>query len=246
MQFTYRAYDNLICSLYENDYLIKDYHDYDGCEKCAILRHDIDYELDRAVEFSVIERERNAKSTYFVLLTSDFYNPASKSSLKVFDELRKNGHEIGLHFDEVRYSSDNAEWCEDYIIENIQKEAELLEKIIDEPVKTVSMHRPSKNTLDSNLEIPGLVNSYSKEFFKKFKYVSDSRMRWREDVQHIISSNEYERLHILTHPFWYKDSSLSIEKLLLEFINGANKKRFNIMNDNITDLESLIDKNNVE
>ena len=139
-----------------------------------------------------------------------------------------------------------AEWCEDYIIENIQKEAELLEKIIDEPVKTVSMHRPSKNTLDSNLEIPGLVNSYSKEFFKKFKYVSDSRMRWREDVQHIISSNEYERLHILTHPFWYKDSSLSIEKLLLEFINGANKKRFNIMNDNITDLESLIDKNNVE
>ena len=171
MQFTFRAYDNLICSLYENDYLIKDYHDYDESEKCAILRHDIDYELDRAVEFSVIERDRNAKSTYFVLLTSDFYNPASKSSLKVFDELRKNGHEIGLHFDEVRYSSDNAEWCEDYIIENIQKEAELLEKIIDEPVKTVSMHRPSKNTLDSNLEIPGLVNSYSKEFFKKFKYV---------------------------------------------------------------------------
>ena len=52
MQFTYRAYDNLICSLYENDYLIKDYHDYDESEKCAILRHDIDYELDRAIELA--------------------------------------------------------------------------------------------------------------------------------------------------------------------------------------------------
>lgn len=245
MQFTYKAYEQLINSLSDNAFIIGDYHNYNEYEKCAILRHDVDYDLEKAIPFSEIEKNNNAKSTYFVLLTSDFYNPASRLSLKVFDELRKNGHEIGLHFDEVRYLSDTVEWCEDYIIENILKEAELLGKIIDEPIKSVSMHRPSRYTLESNLDIPGLVNSYSKEFFQNFKYVSDSRMIWREDVQQIVSSNEVERLHILTHPFWYKKNSLSIEKVLLEFINSANKKRFKILFDNITDLESIVDKDNV-
>lgn len=245
MEFTYKAYSNLIKQLYENGYEIKDYHNYKDCGKCAILRHDVDYDLERAVPFAKLEKEQDAKATYFVLVTSDFYNPMSKSSLKIFDKLRQNGHEIGLHFDEVRYLESGDNWCRERTIENIIKEAKLLSDIIDEPIKTVSMHRPSKYTLESNLEIPGLINSYAKEFFHDFKYVSDSRMRWRENVQNIISSNEFSRLHILTHAFWYDDNNDTMEKVLLDFVNDANHQRYNILEDNITDLSSVITKESI-
>ena len=241
MKFTYKAYDNLITSLHSNGYKIRGYHDYLDSDRCAILRHDVDYDLQKAVPFANLEKDNNAKSTYFVLVTSDFYNPASKSSLKVFDELRKNGHEIGLHFDEVRYL-DGGDWNKERTIDNILKEAKLLSSIIDEPIKSVSMHRPSKYTLESNLEIPGLVNSYAKEFFNDFKYVSDSRMRWREDVNNIVSSNEFDRMHILTHAFWYYDDEKPMDKILLEFINDANNQRYDILKDNITDLEGIVSK----
>lgn len=244
MEFTYKAYENLITSLHNNGYKIRDYHDYMDSHKCAILRHDIDYDLQKAIPFARLEKENNAKSTYFVLVTSDFYNPASKSSLKIFDEIRKNGHEIGLHFDEVRYLENGHQWNEEKTIANILKEATLLSSILGEPVKSVSMHRPSKYTLESNLEIPGLVNSYAKEFFNDFKYVSDSRMRWREDVDSIILSNEYNRMHILTHAFWYYDDKKSMKDIVLEFVNGANNQRYGNLKDNITDLENIISKSN--
>lgn len=246
MQFTYKAYENLICNLYNNGYQIKDYHNYFECDECAILRHDIDYDLERAVNLSKIEKDNGVKSTYFILLTSDFYNPVSKASLKVFDKLRKHGHEIGLHFDEVHYQKKDVKWNQNEIIENILKEVELLGKIIGEPVKVVSMHRPSRQTLESNLEIPGIINSYSNEFFKDFKYVSDSRMRWREDIEKMVTNKEYHRLHILTHSFWYGEEQSELKEILNTFIMDASKDRYEILNRNFTNLNgALADGRNV-
>lgn len=242
MQFTYKAYEQLINTLSENAFVIGDYHNYDEYEKCAILRHDIDYDLKKAIPFSEIEKKNNVKSTYFVLLTSDFYNPSSKSSLMVFDELRNNGHEIGLHFDEVRYLSDCSEWSQDYLVEKIQKEAELLGKIIDGQIKTISMHRPSQKTLEANISIPGMVNSYSKEFFQNFKYVSDSRMRWRENINEIVESKEIKLIHILTHPFWYNSKEKEMSEVIDNFIERAKKDRLCILDKNITDLRSIMIK----
>ena len=48
-----------------------------------------------------------------------------------------------------------------------------------------------------------MINSYGQTFFHDFKYLSDSRRRWREPVEEIIRSGTYDRLHILTHAFWY-------------------------------------------
>ena len=240
MQFTYDAYEKLICTLHENGYQIRGYHDYCALKKCAILRHDIDYDLRRAVAFSEIEKRCNAKSTYFVLLTSDFYNLASKSSMMVLDKLRKNGHEIGLHFDEVQYLREENKWNREEMIDNIIREVDLLSKIIDEPVRTVSMHRPSKETLESNLEIPGIINSYSDQFFNDFKYVSDSRMRWRENVNEIINTSFYDRLHILTHPFWYGYKESQINEIICAFIESAKNDRICMLDNNITDLDTII------
>lgn len=236
MDFSYTGYVRLLSLLRQRAYEIVDYHDYEEHPRCVILRHDIDTDLAQAVRFAELETEVGVRSTYFVLLGTDFYNPASKQSLEKLRHIQALGHEIGLHFDEKAYPDGAPEET----VARILHERDVLAAILGTTVTTVSMHRPSKATLEANLNIPGMVNSYGKTFFHDFKYLSDSRRRWREPVEEIIKSGEYDRLHILTHAFWYHEKDESIETTLGRFVRLANRERYEQMEDNITDLSSIL------
>lgn len=175
-------------------------------------------------------------STYFVLLTSDFYNVASKGSLEKLRIIQSMGHELGLHFDEKAYPEGTPEET----VARILHEREILSSVLETAVTAVSMHRPSKATLEADLKIPSMVNSYGQTFFRDFKYLSDSRRRWREPVEEIIQSGEYDRLHILTHAFWYHEKDESIEATVGRFVRSANRERYRQMMENITDLPSIL------
>lgn len=195
--------------------------------------------MEKALEMAEYENKIGVKSTYFVLLTSDFYNLLSKKNLDIISKIIKCGHDIGLHFDEMRY--DEQEKTTTGIKLLIEREAQLLSEILGYNIKSVSMHRPSKETLDADYQFDnGLINSYSQEFFHSFKYVSDSRMCWRENVDEIINLNQHKRIHILTHAFWYNHEELTMKKIIQKFINEGKKDRYNILNDNITDLDSIL------
>ncbi len=243
MRFTYESYIAMVSLLKTKGYVIADYHNWIENEKCVILRHDIDYDLQKAVEMAQIERSIGVKSTYFVLLTSDFYNVFSKKSNDLLKEIINNGHELGLHFDEVNYPE--IEGNAEKIKEKILEECEVLSRTCKVPITTVSMHRPSKMILESDLKIPSVINSYGNEFFKGFKYLSDSRRRWREPVDEVIAAGTYQRLHILTHAFWYNDTENSIQESLLSFINSGNEFRYSIMNDNFTHLDEEIRRDQI-
>jgi hypothetical protein len=178
-------------------------------------------------------------STYFIMLNTNFYNVFSNTVKVLVKEIITIGHEIGLHFDETCYPSSS-------IIESIQKEIKLLEQIIEYPVKTVSIHRPSQLTLETNVVIPGAVNRYSQTFFKDFKYVSDSRHNWREDVESIVSSRQFEKLHILTHPFWYTEKKESCRNKLYAFITAANRNRYINVNSNFKNLDEFLHPEDIE
>lgn len=126
------------------------------------------------------------------------------------------------------------------IIGLIQKEAILLEAATSTPIYVVSMHRPSKETLEANYEFSDMINSYSQTFFRKIKYLSDSRHYWREPVLDIIKSNKYKRLHILTHAFLYNNDEWSMNDSIKYFVNHANLERYYQMMENITDLPSIM------
>ena len=79
MYFTYKAYKKLIETLKSNNYSLTDYHSDDIFKKSVILRHDVDNSLEKALAFAQYEQQFRVKSTYFVLLTSNFYNIASQS-----------------------------------------------------------------------------------------------------------------------------------------------------------------------
>ena len=235
MNFTYTDYAALIDLLRENGYAFSSYVNYPGRGKCVILRHDIDYSLEQAVKLARIERDLGVRSTYFVLLSSDFYNPASSSSYRYLHEILDLGHDIGLHFDETAYSYER--FGMEYFI---RKEARILSDLIDVNINSFSLHRPNHFSLETEIRIPGLINSYGEEFFHGFKYLSDSRRRWREPVEEIIEKGEFEKLHILTHAFWYHEDDLTISETILDFLRSASRERKLTMKDNITDLEHIL------
>lgn len=243
MDFTYQAYSALLSTLKKQGYHFTNYHQYAAHPRCVILRHDIDNSLSQAVRLAELEAEAGVQSTWFVLLRADFYNLASAASQRSLRRIMELGHEIGLHFDEVAYGR---VLTEEECIENIIKECGLLSALLDTRVSSVSMHRPSKATLEADLQIPGIVNSYGQTFFHDFKYLSDSRRRWREPVEDIIRSGEYDRLHILTHAFWYHDSDETLAQTVGNFIRSANEERYDQMMENITDLPSILPREEVE
>ena len=243
MKFTYSEYANLLVKLLEKGYQPSDYHDYAGKNRPVILRHDIDTSIKKAVKMSAVERQLGVKSTYFVLLTSDFYNTLSLESIRGLKQILIDGNKIGLHFDELRYPE--CAGNPNMVVDKIINEKEILEKFLNIPIDTVSMHRPSKQILDADLIIPGMVNSYGSEFFKNFKYISDSRRRWREPVEEIIESEKYNKIHILTHAFWYNDEELNIYDSINENIQTAKYDRYKCFYDNVSNLQEIIKENEI-
>lgn len=244
MKFTYESYRELLKLLTEHNYRFVDYKNWQGAERCVILRHDIDCDIDKAVNLSAVEKTEGVSSTYFVLLTSDFYNVFSRKSVDGLQRIVENGHTIGLHFDEVHYPEVLED--EEAIKEKIIQEAEILGRAIGNKIDIVSMHRPSKYVLKADLNIPGMINSYGKTYFKNFKYLSDSRRCWKKPVDKIIESEEYDKLHILTHAFWYNETEEDIHKSVSKFVNSGNRCRYQTMEANITDFAAIMTKDELK
>lgn len=240
MNFTYESYRKLVNQLNKYGFSFATYHNYKHYKKPVIMRHDVDNSLDKAVDFARIEQKEGISSTYFILLSTDFYNIASKSSMEKVRQIIDCGHEIGLHFDETKFMYDDE--AKPDVISAIKSEAEVMSKIIGQGIQinTVSMHRPSKETLAADYKIEGMINSYGMEFFKGFKYVSDSRRRWREDIDAIITSGEYDKLHVLTHAFWYNKEELDLRTSVKRFVLSGNRERYQAMKENITDLDEIM------
>ena len=241
MEFTYAAYRDLIHLLKEKRYSFCNYHNYTDFDKCVILRHDVDNSVKKALDLAQVEKEEGVKSTYYVLLNTDFYNPASKKMGDMIRRIFEMGHDIGLHFDEVAYQGKNP----GALAEFIQKEAKILSEVCEVPIRSFSMHRPNRLTIEKNLQVPGLINSYGQEFFHEFKYLSDSRRHWREPVLDIIENGAYDKLHILTHAFWYGEQEETIKEAIGRFVRSANTERYEQMAENIRAIEEILLRNEV-
>ncbi len=227
MEYTYSAYRDLIKSLKINGYNPIRFRDVsEDIEYPAIIRHDVDMDLSEAVKLAKIEKEEGIKATYFVLLTSEYYNLISGENLKNAKMLIELGHEIGLHFDITAYNEDMAV---DEIGEAIKKELGWLERILEIKVKSISWHIPRLDLLGVHLDCIdelGIFNAYDPYFYSGYKYVSDSMMRWREPVEKYIERKKYKKLQILTHPIWYRDEQdMSDEEILDE----NKKKKLNVL-----------------
>mgnify|MGYP001144038790 FL=1 len=52
-------------------------------------------------------------------------------------------------------------------------------------------------------------------------------------------------LHILPHDFWYNETEQDIHKSVSDFVNNGNSQRYQAMEENITDLASIMAEDEV-
>lgn len=224
--FTYEAYENMIKTLQNEGFQccsFKNYNENKDEKRTAVLRHDIDLDLAKGKRMAQLEYNIGVTATYFVMLSSQFYNLFSRQNEKLLHEIRGLNHEIGLHFDESKYGNNNL--SDEEFVKWLEKEIKVLEDILGEKVTSISMHIPNQRLFGHKLPIH-LINAYDEEFTHEFKYLSDSMMRYREPVLDIIKSGKYDKIQLLTHPIWYEEEGGKDANSILE--NLYEKKKSNL------------------
>lgn len=165
-----------------------------------VMRHDIDFCPERALEIAKIEYSFKIPSTYFFLVNSDFYNLNTLKNKKILQQIMEMGHDIGLHFD----ASLSKKWSD--INNNCKKEIKYLESLTFKRINIISFHRPAKRLLLEDKKIANKDHTYLLKFTKKINYCSDSQGNWKYVTPKKIiekeSTNNFT-LQLLTHPIWW-------------------------------------------
>lgn len=177
-----------------------------------VLRHDIEFSVDRAFKLSMIEAEEGISSSYFVQITNNAYNAFSSKNVNALQQMYRAGHHIGLH-----YHRGNVTDLGD-LKKDIKEQAEILSKMCAVPVDRFSFHRPLREHLAANIKVEGLINTYGEQFFcltddpaapLKVKYIADSNHQWKYlDLGGVNRDTflKYDRIQLLIHPLSWSQS----------------------------------------
>lgn len=171
-------------------------------DRICLLRHDIDADLEAAVEMAVTEARAGVSATYFLMLRSPVYNLLSRHNHRFVEQLIDNGHTIGLHYDAAFQPRDKST-----LNEHIEKEAHAIETYFNVAVDAVSFHQPGENILNQEVQVERLINTYDKKRLGRFHYLSDSNRVWKEEHPLTVFREAlHPRLHLLIHPMWWRDA----------------------------------------
>lgn len=213
--FTYTAFESMIGSMKSAGYTFAPFaKPEDPDAAVCLLRHDIDFDLGAAVDFARVEADLGVSSTYFIMLTSPHYNPATADSRAQLAQLRALGHNIGLHFDAEAY--DDLDAAADYQ-RRVGEEADRLAQLSGGAVQAVSFHRPTPLILKGEPALTApYLHSYDRDLNALTSYVSDSNGAWAHG--HPLTRDAFaarKPMHILIHPIWWSHAPMSAYERLL-------------------------------
>lgn len=171
-----------------------------------IMRHDVEFSLERAYKLSIVESEMNFTSTYFVQITNNSYNALSKRSIQMMRDMASRGHIIGLHYHLNGQTEALA------VRDGIRDQLRIMSEMVGFPIDTYSLHRPTKEVYYYKIRIDGTYNAYGPEFFTyaenvkentalNVKYLSDSKHRWNYGYPDYETFMKYPKIQLLLHPF---------------------------------------------
>lgn len=189
------SYEDFLSTFLDQGYQAGFFDELDYLDNELILRHDVDFDTNFALQTALIESKLGMKATYFFLLRSNFYNIISPQDFDNVCKIRKLGHRITLHFDPMIY--------EDFH-KGLKREVAIFQQYFDEEVEIISLHRPNDFFQKYDAPIMGIEHTYQSKYFHDIKYFSDSTGVWR--FGHPFDSLEFllrKPLHILIHPVWW-------------------------------------------
>jgi hypothetical protein len=218
IEFNKSGFCEIISGFKRKEYSFQSFDEKNIHGKSVILRHDIDFSLEWAVEQAALNKVLGVSATFFILLTTEHYNLASVVGRQAVHAIRSYDQHLGLHFDASAYGS-NAD-----MEAKIATELDILRSLFGEPITAISFHRPVKDLLQIEGRICGLPHAYQKEFFKDMDYCSDSRGNFFHGTPHQRDSFLNNKpMQLLTHPIWWmRDVALKPLEVLLAFENYRN------------------------
>jgi hypothetical protein len=216
IDFNVDGYRALIAQFGTLRYAVTGFDDAEPAARHLILRHDVDFCIESALELAGAEAALGVAATYFIQTRSVFYNPLAPNARAGLAELRRLGHVIGLHFDPRGHDGDGA------IEAAIAADAEILAEASGGAVTAVSFHRPPKAQLGGAVKLAGLWNAYAQRFIADTGYCSDSRGTWRfgEPLAH-PAVHAGRALQLLTHPIWWTGATAEPHQRLQRFLDAA-------------------------
>lgn len=235
--FTLNHYREILESALKAGYEFKGFHQPVSSEKRVVyLRHDLDICLEEALEMAALEAKLGIKATYFVLVNSPLYNLFAEDSLELLNELVHQGHWIGLHVDPTMFPSNEINKMESCISKLIGFHAAVIPL-----VPAVSFHRPSPNVLGCDFN--AFSSTYSPRFFKRVKYISDSRGVWREGCPcQALRKRQYLSLQMLVHPIWWNSTELEITNKLHHLLDKRLEVFKQYLGTNIEPIGRLLER----
>ena len=174
-------------------------------EKTLLLRHDVDADMEAALNLALIEHELGVKSTYFFMTQSPVYNVFSRRNMQIVDRIYSMSHEIGLHSDVCDRHANQED-----IFADINNEIISFSKMIEIKINSVSFHQPTLNGLNHTTDymLDGYISAYNEARIRKLKYISDSNRKKSvsqitEECLTFAEENQGIGVQLLIHPMWW-------------------------------------------
>lgn len=182
------------------------YEEAQGRDEFIIMRHDIEFSVDRAYRLSQVESEMGFSSTYFAQITNNSYNLFSRKNIQMLREMAQNGHTIGLHYHL------NGQRDAVLVRDGVRDQVRIMSEMLGMPIRCFSFHRPVKEIYYYNIQVPEALNAYSPQFFTfaeqvdehtelEVKYIADSKHRWNYAYPDYQTLMKYSKIQLLIHPF---------------------------------------------
>ena len=218
--FTYAEYLQIL-NLYSDR--IKSFKEAVRASEFVILRHDVEFSLNRAFKIAKIEKSKGIKSTFFFQVLSNAYNPFSNQNYNTIQKISQMGHSVGLH----AYISHIENGDTYQLDKELVKQKTMFEHGLNLECVNFSFHRPPKWVLEIRKdEICDMVNAYGPSFFefssqpKNIIYLSDSKHNW--SYGHPLAHKEKDKMQILVHPDEWTEAG---DDSLVEFFNGLKSEQ---------------------
>jgi hypothetical protein len=224
--FSYIEYEKIL-----NRYtpIIIDFKDVDHSTlSFCLLRHDVEFSIERALKIAKIDSDHGIKSSFFIQVLNTAYNPLSVFNSNLLKKIEGYGHHIGLHF----YVSHIKEGDIDNLQNELKRQVNVLQECINTKIDRFSYHRPPSWILSvDTYKFSNLINAYSSPYFEliknsvpdKVKYIADSNHRW--NYGHPLEIEGYKCFQLLIHPDEWSENGGSDIDNFTDIINEA-KNRF--------------------
>lgn len=234
----YDLYRQILSDIKKSGKLM-DYSDAREVNEFVILRHDVEFSMERAYKMAQIENEEQVSSTYFVQISNNAYNAFSDRNKKRIAEIKDMGHVIGLHY-HLEGETDPLK-----VRDGIRDQLRIMSELLGFPVERFSIHRPIRQVYYNMIPIEGVINAYSSEYFTlldadsdgnidetklEVKYIADSRHQWNYGYPDQETLKKYKKIQLLIHPDFWSEEGLDAEHNFRKMIRENSYEFINTLN----------------